>query len=552
MPGLPSNRNRRRLTQMRHTAILIVCLFVQAALIGQEALEGKVSYLTSSHVYVRFSSTEGLQDGDTLYRQGNRGEVPALVILSHSSTSCVCEPLGNLDFRVSDRITGRPVRTPDGETEGKELQPAAAAPVVTELPPGTAPEASAREATGKERRQEIHGRVSLASYSYLKNPETDGRQRMRYTLSLAAHNIAGSGLSVESYATFSHTLNRWDEIRENLFRGLKIYNLSASYAFRGDFMLTAGRKINPKLSSVGAIDGLQLEKGFGGLSTGIIAGSRPDYQDYSFNTDLLQYGAYLAHQFKGKAGTMQNTVAFIEQTNKGTTDRRFLYVQHSNTLVTNLWFFASMEADLYQKLGESEETVFRLYNTYLSLRYRVVSPLTLALSYSARNHLIYYESYKDFLDRLMDESILQGWRFRVNYHPISRLYLGAHAAYRYRDDDPMPTKNAHGYATFTKIPGIGASVTASVTWMQSAYLDGMIYGMGIRRDFLKGKLHADLKYHYVDHSYRMGETAIVQHVGEAGLYWAIYRKLSLSVHYEGTFEASLGSHRIFAGLSQRF
>ncbi len=537
---------------MRYVPILIICLLAQLALSGQEQVEGKVSYLTSSHVYVRFTSTEGLQDGDTLYRQGSRGEIPALLILSHSSTSCVCEPLGDLTFRVSDRITGRLLRKPGGDNGGKEAQPVAAVPAAAEVPPGTVPEAAAGKAAGKERRQEIHGRVSLASYSYLKNPETDGRQRMRYTLSLAGRNLGGSGLSLESYATFSHTLNQWDEIRENLFNGLKIYNLSASYAFRGNFVLTGGRKINPKLSSVGAIDGLQLEKGFGGLSAGIIAGSRPDYQDYGFNTDLLQYGAYLAHHLKGKAGTMQNTVAFIEQTNKGATDRRFLYFQHSNTLVNNLWFFASLEADLYQKVGENKESTFRLYNTYLSLRYRVIRPLTLSLSYSARNHLIYYESYKDFLDRLLDESLLQGWRFRVNYHPIPRLYLGTHAAYRYRDDDPMPTKNAHGYATFTQIPGIGASVTASVTWMQSAYLDGMIYGMGIRRDFLQGKLNAELLYHFVDHRYRMAEKAIVQHVGEAGLYWSIYRKLSLSVHYEGSFEPSLGSHRIFAGLSQRF
>jgi hypothetical protein len=188
----------------------------------------------------------------------------------------------------------------------------------------------------------------------------------------------------------------------------------------------------------------------------------------------------------------------------------------------------------------------------MNIRYRVFRPLTLSLSYSARNNLIYYETYKDFLDRLLDERTLQGWRFRVNYRPIPYLYLGAHAAYRYRRDDPISTKNAHGYATYSLIPGIRASVTATVTWMQSAYLDGMIYGVGIGRDLLDGKLHAELKYHFVDHTLVNTEMDIAQNVGEAGLTWTIYRKLSLSVYYEGIFEESLSYNRIFASLSQRF
>ncbi|MDF1575859.1 MAG: hypothetical protein P1P86_11785 [Bacteroidales bacterium] len=546
MPGMPSKRERR-LMGMRYTILLLGLFLAEALASGQAPLEGKVSYLTSQHVYVRFSSTDGLHDGDTLFMKDSRGEIPVLVILSHSSTSCVCDALREREFRISDPVFGRPVELKSIESAkpSEPAKPAEAGETVEE-----AVDEAALAAAGKK--QEIDGRFSVSSYTYLKNQQTDGRQRLRYAFSLAARNIGGSGLTVETYSIFSHTLGQWDEIRENVFNGMKIYKLSATYAFRNSVWLTAGRRINPKLSSVGAIDGLQFEKGFGALSAGMIAGFRPDYQDYSINTGLFQYGAYLAHNFKGGAGSMQNTLAFIEQMNQGATDRRFIYIQHSNTLVRDLWFFGSVETDLYQKVGETKETVFHLYNTYLMLRYRIVSPLSLSLSYSARNNLIYYESYRDFLDRLLDEKILQGWRFRVNYRPVPSLYLGAHAAYRYRKDDPVATKNAHGYATYSGIPGIGARVTATFTWMQSAYLDGMIYGLGINREFLKGKLQAELKYHYVDHHYRSAEMAIAQHVGEAGLSWSVCRKLFLSVHYEGTFEKSLGYNRIFASLSQRF
>lgn len=535
---------------MRYAILLLFLCLAGTRVLAQEPLEGKVTYITSQHVYVRFSSTDGLNDGDTLFMRGDGREVPVLVILSHSSSSCVCEPLGDRDFKVSDPIFGRP-----GQPE-PSVSPAApvAAPVAPTGEDKEEPAADSGEGdrSGTIREQEISGRFSVSSYTYLKNQQSDGSQRMRYAFSMAARNIAGSGLTLETYTTFSHTLNQWDVIRENVFNGLKIYDLSASYAFRNSMLLAAGRRINPKLSSVGAIDGMQFEKGFGALSAGIIAGFRPDYQDYSVNTGLFQYGAYLAHQYRGAGGSMHTTLAYIEQRNSGATDRRFIYFQHSNSLVSNLWFFGSVEADLYQKVGDTKQTVFNLYNTYVNVRYRVVQPLTLSLSYSARNNLIYYEAYKDFLDRLLDEKTLQGWRFRVNYRPIPYLYVGAHAAYRYRKDDPLPTKNVHGYATYAMIPYIGASVTATVTWMQSAYLDGMIYGAGIGRELLNGKLYAELKYNYVDYTYRSAEMDIAQHVGEASLSWALYRKLYLSVHYEGTFENSLGYHRIFLSLSQRF
>lgn len=542
-----------------HYIILLLLLFLAESIsAGQDPLQGEVTYMTSQHVYVRFSSTAGLNDGDTLYLKGSQGEIPSLVILSHSSTSCVCEPLSGQAFSLKQEVIGRQKNlTPD--------EPAAAEMAVPDenLEPLPAEDLEGTETAGNgehgkdiqssgARKQEIYGRVTLASYSFLKNPESEGRQHMRYAFSLAARNIGGSGLTFENYMTFSHTLDQWDKIQENVFNGLKIYRLSASYAFNKSIKLTAGRSINPRLASVGAIDGLQFEMKFGSLSAGIFSGFRPDYQDYSINTGLFQYGAYLSHDVKGADGIMQNTLAYMEQMNQGLTDRRFIYFQHSNTLVRNLWVFGSVEADLYENMEGSAKTVFKLYNTYANIRYRVIPALSLSLSYSARNNLIYYVTYKDFLERLLDQGTLQGWRFRVNYRPVPYLYLGAHAAYRYRKEDPNPSKNANLYATYTRIPGIEASVTATVTWMQTSYLDGLVYGLGIGRDVLQGKLHADLKYNYVDQALRNNETDVGQHVGEAGLTWRIYRKLSLSMFYEGIYENSLWSNRIFISLSQRF
>ena len=316
--------------------------------------------------------------------------------------------------------------------------------------------------------------------------------------------------------------------------------------------VSLGRKINPNLSSVGAIDGLQFEKNFKSITLGAIAGSRPDYEDYGINVDLLQYGVYLGHELKGLNGSMQNTIAFMEQTNHSLTDRRFAYFQHTNMLVKNLFFFGSAEVDLYKKVNDTQEAIFNLTNTYLSLRYRIIRPLSVGLSYSARNNIIYYETYKDFLERLLDNETLQGWRFRINYRPAKYLFVNANAGYRYRKEDPKPTRNLNGTVIYSKVPGIGASVTASATWIETNYLNGIVYGLGISRSVLSDKLSGGIKYRYVDYLYRNSESALIQHVGEANLSLMVYRKLSLSVFYEGTFEKAVPYHRIYINISHRF
>jgi hypothetical protein len=375
---------------------------------------------------------------------------------------------------------------------------------------------------------------------------------MRYTFSLNANNPGNSGFSAESYLSFAHTNSNWEDIKDNIFAGLKIYNLSVKYEFNETMYLSLGRKINPRLSSVGAIDGIQFEKKFSFLTLGAFAGSRPDYTDYSFNFDLLQYGVYLGHELQKDNVSMQNSLAFIEQTNQSATDRRFVYFQHSSWLMKNLFFFASAEMDLYKKVNDTIENTFNLSNVYLSLRYRIIRQLSVGLSYSSRQNVIYYETYKDFVERLLDNEALQGWRLRINARPARNLVLGVNAGYRYRKEDPKPSKNVYGYATYSHVPGINVSLTLSATWLESSYLNGNIYSLGLSREILPGKLSGGLKYRYVDYLYRNAEAGLAQSVFEANLYWQVYRKLSLSGYYEGTFETRDPYNRVYINVSQRF
>ncbi len=109
------------------------------------------------------------------------------------------------------------------------------------------------------------------------------------------------------------------------------------------------------------MDGLQAEKTFNKITLGVVAGTRPDYTDYGFNKNLLQYGGYLAFDTKKDDIFTQSSLAFMEQMNNMKTDRRFLYFQHSSSLLKNLYFFGTFEVDLYKVQNFHSSKHFRPY-----------------------------------------------------------------------------------------------------------------------------------------------------------------------------------------------
>ncbi|MCF6170947.1 MAG: hypothetical protein L3J31_04515 [Bacteroidales bacterium] len=528
------------------TLFFLSGLFLKAQNIV-ETEEGTVSYITSQNVYVKFKSTADISVGDTLYFLQDGHLAPALLVNNLSSISCVCTPLSSIQLKVNDKMVARkkPAVTKNAESEEPVGETAEVVPQVNTVPP---PDSIVHPVN----KQQINGRLSVSSYSNLSNTAGGNNQRMRYSLSLQANNIADSKFSVETYMSFVHSNVNWDEIKNNLFNGLKVYNLAVKYQPVESMNILVGRKINPNLSSIGAIDGLQIDKSFKSLLVGAFVGTRPDYTDYGFNINLLQYGAYFGHVFKNKnKREMRTILSFVQQTNKGKTDRRFAYFQHSNTLAKNLYFFGTAELELYQVVDSVPRSGLNLTNLYLMLRYRIIRQLSFSLSYSSRKNLIYYESYKSFVERLIEQESLQGFRFQVNYRPVRNLSIGLKAGYRSRKDDPSPSKNAYAYVSYSRVPWINASATLSATFLESSYLNGRIYSLRLSRDLVPGKLYSSLTYRYVDYRYTYYESSLKQQMGDINLSWRIIKNLSLSVSYEGIFETANIYHRLYINLTAR-
>ncbi len=536
---------------MRFILTTIILFTTLLHLKGQASIvEGEVSYVSSQHVYVKFRSTADIQLGDTLFLKHGAVVTPAILVTSKSSISCVGVPLFQTKLKVSDVIVSRTYANAQETVDKPVLQ--------VEIPPEEqGVEVDVTDPVGEEvpllvRKERIKGRLSASSYSNMASESSNSTQRMRYSFSMQADHIENSRFSTQTFISFRHKTNEKAVAPGELFDHLKIYSLAVKYDVSEKADIWIGRKTNINLSNMGAIDGLQFEKRFSQFSFGSVFGFRPDFGNYGVNFNLLQIGAYISHESQQKKGRTKSTLALVEQKNNGKTDRRFAYFQHRNSLAKNLNLFTSFEVALFENVDNKPLSTFDLSGIYVSLRYRASRKLSFFGSYDARKNVIYYESFKSYIDQLIDQETRQGFRMRINYRPIKFLSLGMSGGYRMQKNNPNTSENFRGNVTYSRVPIIKASASANVTLLQSGYLEGRIIGIRLSRDIIRGKVSGTLNYRKVHYKFTSSDSFLNQDIFGVNLSWRIQKRLSLSVNYEGTFERLKNIDRVRVNLTKRF
>ncbi len=542
--------------------ILIVTLFLCfVGLIAQEAhldslKTGLVTHLSAQNVYVRFNNTKDITVGDTIFLLNEDGRFPALIVEYKSSISVSGKPFPNVKLLPDTKLTIKVIPTSpivnkaQIKTAKKTILPVLGEDAIASKDNLTNIQSN-KGSAAEDRMQKINGRLSISNYSGLSNT-SDNSHRFRYTASVNAQNISNSQFSFETYLSFSHRAGEWNEVKADPFSALKIYSLAASSEFGNHTKVWAGRKINPKISNIGAVDGIQTETAFKDFSFGGVVGARPDYRNYSFNPSLFEYGGYVAHTMKNSSGRMQNSAAFFEQKNTGLTDRRFAYFQHDNSLLKNVYLFVSGEIDLY-KIQEgiiSNKPSFT--SLYISTRYRVNRKFSIYSSYDARKNVIYYETFKDYAARLLEEATRQGFQIKLNYRPTNYIFMGLSGGYRVRDKDTRANENIRSFITFSRIPVINSSLTASVNLLRTSYLDGMVLSLRLSKDLIPGKLITNINYRYVDYTFSNSGSLLKQHNIQTNLSYQFNKLTSCSLDYEFTFHETFLYHRIYINFVQRF
>ena len=525
---------------------IIIYLFISSFatfLYGQNEesqLSGAVSFVTSSNVYVKFSSTKEIEIGEVLQLSG----VDCLRVVNKSSTSIVCTPINNCLVKKGDTVIYKKKIAEENidDPNEKETTKEKAIPVKEVL---VIPTVIEGEPVYTEK---IRGKVSVASYNLFSDVRED-RHRFLTRFSLNANHISNSKFSIESYLAYRKVIVPSESNYSGRTDIFNVYNFNVRYDATPTFSVTAGRKINPKAPSIGAIDGLQLEKYFGKFYVGAIGGFRPDYYDYGFNADLLQYGGYVGVDTKSKNIVSQTTLGAMEQTNSGATDRRYIYLQHSSTIASKLNFYTSMELDIYGK----NDNDTRLTNLYLSLRYQFSRNANVMVSFDSRKRVIYYESFQTDIDLLLDNDLArQGLRARFNLRPVKLLWIGISYTNRFQSDNKNKSNNIYGYATLTKVPGIDGRLNISYNINSSNYLTSNIFSTRYSREMVKNKLSGDLYYRMANYSYENRDYEYSQNTIGLGLSYRISRSWQFNISGETSILENEKNYRLYSMLTKRF
>lgn len=567
---------------MRYLVLLFLVLSSASILAQEDAfLQGSVSYVGNQNVYVSFVSTEGLNVGDSLYMMKDNKLKAVLIVSNLSSISSICTPIGQNSFIITNKVLAKkPIDKPIEVIMQQELD----AISVNEA----AIKSTAKKVDNHELKSRVDGRVSVSSYSNFTdntadfNPDSVNKissiHRLRYNVEFNAEHISNSKFSLETNFAFTHLLNDSNE----RYDGFRIFDLALNYDLSKNSTLTFGRKINANLANVGAVDGLVYEKSIHDFSYGALVGSRPNDSTYGFDPMLLQFGAFLGHRIeKETGGYSQTTFAFFNQTNSLITDRRYIYLQHSNSLMKNLNFFCSFETDLFKLdtlhvgiapdsthiIAYNPTSTFDLTGLYASVRYQPWKKLSMSLSYDARNNVYFYETYKNTFNGIFDKMTRKGWKVQATVRPVSNLIWGLSGGYRLSPATPSAAINAHSYLTYTNIPYINTAVTISATALKSYSVNTSMYDISLSRDIIEGKLSADLQYSLVNYNYNDTHNAktvssssimvfeglsLMQNIASLSFNWRLTKNLMLSADFEGTLDVDNKYGRMFLNISQRF
>ena len=529
-----------------------VILFIAISTYAQDALdlEGKVSYLTSQHIYVKFQDTRSINIGDTLQVVKENGSNIPIVVAQKSSTSCVCIKVGEGLIMLEQSVIFAPhkqEKLPDQKDEN-QVNPM----------PEPKPEQIVENQEEKQEPEDIKsthlsrrkGRISLSNYSNFRDND-EAKHRFMGRFSFGAVHINNSKFSFETYLNYRYNLkiSTTNPAQKNGY--LRIYNLAVNYDINKDFSVLVGRKVNQRLSSLGVVDGIQINKQFGGFYGGLMAGFKPNYTDYGFNRDLFQYGLYGGYGFQQERILSQTTLGLMEQRNGPGIDRRFIHLQHSSTFNRKLNLFTSLELDLYHNLNGITSTDARLSNFYISGRYRFNRKINLTVSYDARKRILLYETFKTEIERLLeDDEARQGVRIRMGLKPLKYINLGLSYGKRFQTNQQNKSDNMNGYITFSKIPIIQGRFTFNVNVNHSNYLQSQIFAIRYSRSFIKNKLKTDMYYRQLNYVYQFSESKLNQNYYGLNIYYRISKNLRINVLTELSSGSNFKNYRFNTKLTQ--
>lgn len=528
---------------MKH--IILISNFCFQLIYSQsiESIIGNVSYTSNKTIYIKFENTSLINIDDTLYINDNTQLKPAIIVKYKSSKS-----VSGINILEKDIEIGKEVIAKIKSVAEKKNETIKETKIVKTTEDN---KSNINSHISNKSKSKFYGFFNINSFSNSSNISTKNYQNWRMNFSLNLDSMFNKGFTLTSYINFSYRVDQWDIIKQNLGNAIKIYDLSLKYQLDNSLILSFGRKINPYTASLGVIDGLQLEKRLSKFNLGVILGSRPSFTDFGFNFKLFEFGSYLNYRDSIGKFDIQNSIGLFNQTNNFKTDRRFFYFQNF-TSIQNLTLFISSEVDLYKKINEHSMNVLNLTSTFFNLNFRPSNWLNISTSYDIRKNIFYFETYKTYIDSLIEASKRQGLTFRINVKPFNFLWINSnYSNYKSKNDSKATENYSFGFYV-PSVPIILTNINFSYNNLSTLYVQSDYYNFSFYKDFLNGKLNSGFNFKFIKYKFIKSSYITEEKILGLDLYYTITKSINLFINYEGTFQNKITYWRSYFGLNTRF
>ncbi|MBP7147006.1 MAG: hypothetical protein KBD01_05640 [Acidobacteria bacterium] len=312
--------------------LALLVLVTGAPVAAQVQRMARVSYVTSSTVYIDAGSNHGLDVGDVVEVVRGEQVVGLLRVTFVSSLRAACERQGEpgVELQVGDlvRFTPRgeaPVRPEDVPPP---VEPREVPPVTAEAPRSAAsPGASL---AGRLREAGLRGRVGVR-YNAVRDRSGAGLDYSQpgLDLRLDGDHVLGSPISlnvdVRAFRTYRTTP---DGGSEDLSRN-RVYRLSGTWQpVASRWRVTAGRQFSPSMATINLFDGVMADYTGERWSFGALTGTQPDPIDFGYSSETREHGAF-AELRGGAAGDSRWAVTggLIGSYDQGEINREYVFLQ---------------------------------------------------------------------------------------------------------------------------------------------------------------------------------------------------------------------------------
>jgi len=533
---------------LKFTANIILAVAALSAA-QRAARQANVKYLSGENVYVDAGTADSLRVGDRLKIIRNDTLVAVLEIAfaaEHSASCQILTSVGAIEIgdkaTLEDRAATAEIKTPAETQTDTSLSTAAPAQ----------PQPRKKSPAAK-----ISGGFSVQLHQW------DDRTASNLDfiqpgarLNFKANKIWGRDLAINIRITTRYnkrTREYNSDVPRTEWRN-RIYQLSIGYGSdQSPLSFQLGRIITNKISGVGYIDGLVMQKSVaGGLSVGAFGGTQPHWQYSNFQTSLQKYGGYL--HFAGgdmRTDRLESTLAAAGEYHGGTVSREFLFLRNNVALARRWNIYQSAELDInrsWRKVKTGEN--LNLTNLYISGRGKFTNWLSLGLSFDNRRNYWTFETMT-LTDSLFDDVLRRGFRGDISLRPHKEYMIFSNLGYHKRSSDRSATYSYSLGLNRTNFLLESLSLNLQFAGFRGPFTDGYNYSARFSRYFRRGDM---LSVGYGAYIYAFGTSGAdrkndwVNFSGQFDLFARLYST--------ATYEYNMGDdsrgHRLLAELGYRF